>query len=93
MTKSTMTSKRPTVRAYFEGLSDELEQYRQHFLMRYVQGYPRSHWKPSSGNYLLHITPAAASATAKKTIQKYGPVLLAILMTAVVHWHNTVDTP
>ncbi len=35
--------------------------------MQHVQGYPRSHWTPPSGDYLLHIAPVAARATANKT--------------------------
>jgi hypothetical protein len=35
--------------------------------MRHVQGYPGSHWTPTSGDYLLRIAPAATRATANKT--------------------------
>ncbi len=38
--------------------------------MRYVQGYPGSHWTPPSGNYLLRIAPAATRATANETATK-----------------------
>jgi hypothetical protein len=38
--------------------------------MRHVHGYPGSHWTPPSGNYLLHIAPAATRATANKTTTK-----------------------
>jgi hypothetical protein len=72
MTKSTMTSKCTSIVAHFEGLADASEQYRQHRLMRHVQGYLGSHWMPPLGNYLLRITPAAARATGKQTtINKY----------------------
>jgi hypothetical protein len=42
-------------------------QYEVHCLMQHVQGYSGSHWMPPSGNYLLHIAPAATRATANKT--------------------------
>jgi hypothetical protein len=72
MTKSTITSKCTSVAARFEGLADAPEQYRQHGSMRHVQGYLGIHWMPPSGNYLLHIAPAAARATGKQTtINKY----------------------
>jgi hypothetical protein len=70
MTKSTMTSKCISITAHFEDLADAPEQYRQHHLMQHVQGYPGSHWTPPSGNYLLRIAPAAAMATANKTMTK-----------------------
>jgi hypothetical protein len=38
--------------------------------MRHVQGYSRSHWTLPSGDYSLHIAPAAARATANKTKMK-----------------------
>jgi hypothetical protein len=40
--------------------------------MQHVQGYSGSHWTPASGDYSLHIAPAAARATGKQTtINKY----------------------
>ena len=42
-------------------------QYRQHCLMQHVNGYLRSHWTLSLGNYLLRIAPVAARATGKQT--------------------------
>jgi hypothetical protein len=40
--------------------------------MQHVQGYPGSHWMQPSGDYSLHIAPAAARATGKQTtINKY----------------------
>jgi hypothetical protein len=72
MTKSTITSKCISIAARFEGLADAPEQYRGHRPMRHVQDYLGSHWMPPSGNYLLHIAPAAARATGKQTtINKY----------------------
>jgi len=49
--------------------------------MQHVQGYTRSHWTLSSGNYLPRIAPAAAMVKNNKTTVKYTPHLLAILMT------------
>jgi hypothetical protein len=72
MSKSIMTSKCTSVTAHFEGLADALEQYRRHHPMRHVQGYSGSHWMLASGDYSLHIAPAAARATGKQTtINKY----------------------
>jgi hypothetical protein len=67
-----------------------LEQYKWHCLMRHVQGYLGSHWMPPLGNYSLRITPAAARATANKTVTKNKSTLLAILMAAAVRWYDTV---
>jgi hypothetical protein len=41
-----------------------------HRLVQHVQGYTRSHWTPSLGDYLLHIAPTAARAAANKTTMK-----------------------
>jgi hypothetical protein len=72
MTKSTMTNKCTLSAGHFDGHSSAPEQYRWHFQMRHVQGYSGSHWMPPSGNYSLHIAPAAARATGKQTtINKY----------------------
>jgi hypothetical protein len=45
-------------------------QYKTNFPMQHVLGYTRSHWAPPLGNYLLHISLAAARATANKTTMK-----------------------
>jgi hypothetical protein len=71
---------------HFDGHSGALEQYRWHFLMWHVQGYPGSHWMLPSGDYLLHITPVAATAISNQTTTKNVPTLLAILMATAVHW-------
>jgi hypothetical protein len=72
MTKSTMTNKCTLSAGSFDGHGGALEQYRQHRLMRHIQGYSRSHWMPPLGDYLLRITPAATRATGKQTtIIKY----------------------
>jgi hypothetical protein len=56
----------------FDGRSSAPEQYRWHRPMQHVQGYSGSHWMPASGNYLLHIAPAATRATGiQTTINKY----------------------
>jgi hypothetical protein len=40
--------------------------------MQHAQGYSRSHWMQTSGDYLLRIAPAAARVTGKQTtINKY----------------------
>jgi hypothetical protein len=62
-----MTNECTSIAARFEGLADAPEQYRQHHPMRHVKGYSRSHWMLASGDYLLHIAPAAARATVKQT--------------------------
>jgi hypothetical protein len=59
-----------SVAGHFDGHESELEQYRWHCLMRHVQGYPESHWTPTSGDYSLRIAPVAARATANKTAMK-----------------------
>jgi hypothetical protein len=72
MTKSMMANKCTLSAGRFDGHGGALEQYRWHRPMRHVQGYSGSHWMPASGNYLLRIGPAAASATGKQTtINKY----------------------
>ncbi len=56
----------------FDGHGGAPEQYRRHHPMQHVQGYSRSHWTPTLGNYLLRIAPAAARATGiQTTINKY----------------------
>jgi hypothetical protein len=59
-----------SVAGHFEGHASALEQYRRHPPMQHVQGYPGSYWMPSSGNYSLHIAPAAAMAAATKMMTK-----------------------
>jgi hypothetical protein len=88
--KATLTNKCTSSAGRFDGHSSAPEQYRWHPPMRHVQGYSGSHWMLPWGNYLLHITPAAARATANKTTTKNVPKKQAILMAAVVHRYNTV---
>jgi hypothetical protein len=68
MTKTTMTSTCSSVEGRFDGHGSPPVQYKAHHPMQHVQGYSRSHWTPPSGDYLLHIAPAAARATANKTM-------------------------
>jgi hypothetical protein len=72
MTKLMMTLKCTSVAANFEGLVDAPEQYRWYCPMQRVQGYFGSHCTPASGDYLLHIAPAATRATGiQTTINKH----------------------
>ncbi len=84
-----MTNECTSVVGHFDGHSSAPKQYRRHCPMRHVQDYPGSHWMLQPGNYLLHIAPAAAGATANETSMKNGPTLLAILMDVAVHRYNT----
>jgi hypothetical protein len=88
--EATMTNKCTSSAGHFDGHSNAPEGYRWHRPMRHVQGYSGSHWMLPSGNYLLHIAPAAARATANKTTTKNVPKRLAILMAMVVRRYNTV---
>jgi hypothetical protein len=65
--KLTMASTCSFIVGHFDGHGGLPVQYEVHRLMRHVQGYSGSHWMPPSGNYLLHIAPAATRATANKT--------------------------
>jgi hypothetical protein len=77
--------------ARFDDYGSPLVQYKVHHPMQLDQGYSSSHWVPASGNYLLHIAPAAARATGKQTtINTYtSPKKLAVLMAAAVRRYNT----
>jgi hypothetical protein len=75
----------------FNGNGGSLMQYKAHHPMQHVPGYSRSHWMPPLGNYLLHIAPAAARATANKTTTKNVPKRLAILMAVAMHRYNTAQ--
>jgi hypothetical protein len=68
--KAMMMNKCTSSAGRFDGHSNAPEQYRWHCPMQHVQGYSRSHWTLPSGNYLLHIVPAADRATANKTTTK-----------------------
>jgi hypothetical protein len=70
--KAMMMNKCTSSAGRFDGQGGALEQYGWHPPMQYAQGYSRSPWTLPSGNYLLCIAPAAASATGKQTtINKY----------------------
>jgi hypothetical protein len=65
--KATMINKFTSSAGHFDGHGGAPERYRRHCPMWYVQGYSGSHWMQASGNYFLHITPAAVRATGKQT--------------------------
>jgi hypothetical protein len=72
MAKLSMMNKCTSIIGHFDGHDGAPGQYRWHCLMQHVQGYLGSHWMLPLGNYLLHITLAAARATGKQTtINKY----------------------
>jgi hypothetical protein len=72
MTKLLVASTCSPVVGRFDGHGGPPVQYKAHCPMQHVQGYSGSHWTPESGNYTLHIAPAAARATGKqKTFNKY----------------------
>jgi hypothetical protein len=72
MTKKTMVSACSSNIGHFYGNGGPPVQYEAHPPMQHVQGYSGSHWRPPSGDYLLHIASAAARATGKQTtINKY----------------------
>jgi hypothetical protein len=53
--------------AIFDSHGGAPVQYKAHRLMKHGQGYTQSHWMPPSGDYSLHIAPAAVRVTANKT--------------------------
>ena len=55
-----------SIAGHFDGHADALKQYGVHHPIQHVQGYSGSHWMPPSGDYSLHIAPAAARGTANK---------------------------
>jgi hypothetical protein len=70
--KATMMNECTSSAGRFDGHGGAPEQYRRYRPMQHVQGYSGSHWTPASGDYSLHIAPAAARATGKQTtINKY----------------------
>jgi hypothetical protein len=78
-----------SVVGHFDDHGSAPEQYRGHHLMRHVQGYSRSHWKPPSGNYLLCIAQRLPGQQANKQQSTNTPTLLAISKAAVVRRYNT----
>ena len=58
-------------------------------LLKHNQGFTGSHRTLPSGDYLLHITPAAARATINTTIMQNVPTLLTISMAIAVHRYYT----
>jgi hypothetical protein len=63
-------SKCTSTAGHFDGHGGAPVQYKAHCPMQHVQGYTRSHWMLPLGDYLLCIAPAAARATANKTMMK-----------------------
>ncbi len=68
--EAAMINKCTSSAGLFDGHSSASEQYRWHCPMQHVQGYSGSHWMLPSSNYSLRIAPAAARATANKTMTK-----------------------
>jgi hypothetical protein len=56
-----------SIAGHFDDHVEVLKRYMLHRPMQHVQGYSGSHWMPPLGDYSLHITPAAARATANNT--------------------------
>ena len=54
------------------------------------QGFTRSHWTPTLGNYSLRIAPAATRATYNKTTMQNVPTLQVVSMTIAMWRYNTV---
>jgi hypothetical protein len=82
-----------SVVGHFDGHGSAPGQYRQHRLMRHVQGYSGSHWTPASGDYLLHIAPAAARATGIQQQSTNTPAKMAILMAKAMRRYVTTRIP
>ncbi len=61
--------------------------------MQHNQGFTGSHQSPPSGNYSLHIIPAAARATINTTIMQNVPTLLTISMAITVRRYYTARIP
>ena len=57
--------------------------------MQHDQGFTRSHWTPSSGDYSLGIIAAATRSTINTKIMKHVPTLLAILMATAMQRYYT----
>jgi hypothetical protein len=58
--KAATTNKCTSVMGHFDGQDDAPVRCRAHCPTKHVQGYPRCHWTPPSGNY----SPRIASADA-----------------------------
>jgi hypothetical protein len=57
--------------------------------MQYNQGFTGSHPTPPSGDYSLHIAPAATRVTINTTIMQNVPTLLTISMAIAVRRYYT----
>ena len=78
-----------SVAGHSDGHADALEQHGAHHLIQHDQGFTGSHWTLPSGDYLLHIAPAAARATINKTTMQNVPTLLTMLMVIAMRWYDT----
>jgi len=65
-----------SIAGHFDGHGSAMVQYRMHQPMEEVQGFYKRHLKPPSDNYSLCIAPAAARATANKTMMQNVSTLL-----------------
>jgi hypothetical protein len=90
--KTAMMNKCTSTAGHFDGHGGASEQYRRHCPMRHVQGYSGSHWTPPSGDYSLHIAPAAARATANKTTMKKCTKKTGHFDGSAVRRYNTART-
>ncbi len=78
-----------SVAGHFNGHAEALKPSTWHCPMQHVQGSSGSHWVLPSGNYLLHIAPAATMATINKTTMQNVPSLLAVSMAITMRRCNT----
>ena len=78
-----------SVAGHFDSHGNVTVKYREHRLMKEVQGFHKSHYTPPSGNYSLSITPTATRATENKTRMQYVSTLLTITMAVAVHRYYT----
>jgi hypothetical protein len=83
------TNKCTSIAGHFDGRAEALKQFMWHRPMDDVQGHIGSLWTPPSGNYLLHIAPADAMATANKQQSTNTPTLLAVLMAVAMRRSDT----
>ena len=82
-------NKCPSIAGHFDGHGEALKQHMRHLPMQHVQGYTESHWTPLSGDYLLHISLAAARATANKMKMQNVSTMLTFSMAIVVRRYYT----
>jgi hypothetical protein len=90
MATSLMTIKCTLSAVCFDGHGGQPVHYKVHQPMQHVQVYSGSHWTPPSGNYSLHIAPAAASATTNIQQSTNTPRKLDVLMAMVMRRYITM---